>query len=314
MRGASTAFAYCSCLVLLPFSLTAQELYISTEIGIGLGNALKVDASDTDFPTLCDNHLDPQNLFSPVGITEPDGCSSVASQWTNSFDGSNGLTPGVALGAITGVGARIEGEYSVFRANYDATSFIGGAGTDIQDKLNQEFVRADERIGAVGIDNLFANAYYDFPVAGRLRPYLGGGVGVGFARLDYNGAFARNLNPDAIRTADGATYNGDGDENQDRRALHERIAGTTSTASHTLRDTVLAFQAVGGVDYLLNDSTSIGIKGRWVKYGSFSGGSRWDQVRSHSPDNGPGTQTVTYSIATDDLSVTGVTLVLKYRF
>ena len=61
--------------------------------------------------------------------------------------------------------------------------------------------------------------------------------------------FSRNLNPDFIRTANEATDNGGGNEAVDRRALHERIAGTTTTASHKLKDTVLGYQAMVGVDH-----------------------------------------------------------------
>ena len=40
----------------------------------------------------------------------------------------------------------------------------------------------------------------------------------------------------------------------------------------------------------------------------------WDQLRGHAPNNGPGTNTVEYTIETDDLSAFGVSLVMKYAF
>ena len=198
-------------------------------------------------------------------------------------------------------------EYLHAGMRYDKTPFVGGAGADIEDKLSQEFVRADERIGKVLTDSLFVNGYYDLPAVGRFRAYVGAGAGLGRVALDYDGVFARNLDPDAIRTADGAIYNGTGDEEADRRALHERIAGTTSTANHTLTDGTFAWQAVVGVDYMLSDAVSIGAKARWVRQGAFrSSGREWDQIRSHGSDNGPGTPTVTYAIETDDLGVFGL--------
>lgn len=301
-------------LILIPFSSNAQQLYISTELGLGIGNSIDTDASDTDFPTLCDKHLDPDNLFSAPGVTEPEGCSSAASTWSNSFDGATGVIAGVALGLSTNFGARIEAEYFNFGAQYDATSAVGGGGGDVVDKSTQELVRSDERIGAVNINSLFANVYYDLPVSGRLRPYIGGGVGFGMAEVEFDAVWARNLNPDAIKTADEATYNGSGDENADREALHGRIAGATTTESHTLEDTVFGYQAVVGVDYMLTDNASIGVKGRWVRYAKFSDGDEWDQLRGHEPNNGPGTNTVVYTIETDDLSAFGVSLVTKYVF
>ena len=47
-------------LMLTPFSSNAQQLYISTELGLGIGNSLDTDAGDTDFGTLCDQHLNPR--------------------------------------------------------------------------------------------------------------------------------------------------------------------------------------------------------------------------------------------------------------
>ena len=322
-----TVASFLLVIMLVPFSSSAQQFYISTEVGLGIGNSLDTDASDTDFPTLCDKHLDPLNLFSPVGITEPEGCSSAASTWDNSFDGSTGTIAGVALGFSTNFGARIEAEYFNFGAQYDAKSAVVGGDEDIVDKSNQELVRSDERIGGVNINSLFVNVYYDLPVSGQLRPYIGGGVGFGMAEVEFDAVWARNLDPNVIKTAnqykeDGttpnATYNSSnslsGDRNADRLALHEKIAGTTSTANHTLEDTVFGYQVVVGVDYMLTDSASIGVKGRWVKYAKFSDGNEWDQLRSHASNNGAETNTVVYTIETDDLSAFGVSLVMKYAF
>ena len=139
-------------------------------------------------------------------------------------------------------------------------------------------------------------------------------MGFGMAEVEFDAVWARNINPDVITTADDAEYLGSGNEEEDRQALHQRIAGTSSTASHTLEDTVFGYQAVVGVDYMLTKSASIGIKGRWVKYAKFSDGNEWDQLRSHTSDNGTGTNRVEYTIETDDLSAFGVSLVMKYAF
>ena len=298
-------------LMLIPFSSSAQQFYISTEVGLGIGNSLDTDSSDTDFGTLCDKHLnDPEgdNYF------ESGPCSYATSIWDNSFDGSTGTIAGLALGFSTNFGARIEAEYFNFGAQYDATSAVVGGGEDIADKADQELVRSDERIGGVNINSLFVNIYYDLPVSGQLRPYIGGGVGFGMAEVEFDTVWARNINPDAITTADDAVYKGSGDADTAREDFHKRLAGTSSTASHTLEDTVFGYQAVVGVDYMLTESASIGVKGRWVRYAKFSDSNEWDQLRSHASNNGPGTNTVEYTIETDDLSAFGVSLVMKYAF
>lgn len=308
-----TVASFLIAIFLVPFSSSAQQFYISTELGVGIGNSLDTHSSDNDFPTLCDKHLDPDNLFSPAGITEPDGCPS-GDSWNSSFDGSTGAIAGAALGLKTDFGTRIEAEYSRLGLQYNTTSPLSAGGAGIEDKSQQELVRAEERIGGITISSFFVNAYYDLPVSGQLRPYAGGGVGFGMVEVEYDSVFARNLNPDAIKTADGATYNGEGNEVADRTTLHQRIAGTTTTASETLEDTVFGYQVVVGVDYMLTDRTSIGLKGRWVKYGKFGDGEEWDQLRSHASNNGEGTDTVIYTVETDDLSAFGVSLVMKYAF
>lgn len=298
---------------LFSVSADAQKIYISTDLGVGIGSSPDTSTSDNDFPTLCDKYLDPDDLFSPPGVTEPGGCSS-SEAWNNSFDGSAGIISGVALGFKTIFGPRIEAEYFRFGAQYDVTSSVGAGGDAIENKSQQELVRAEERIGGVVINSFFVNAYYDLPVSVKFHPYAGAGVGLGIAEVDYDSVFARNLDPDAIKTADEATYNGGGDEAADRAALHRRIAGTTTTANRTLQDTVFGFQAVVGVDYMFTDKTSFGVKGRWVKYSTFSDGGQWDQLRSHASNNGEGTDTVEYTVKTDDLSEFGISLVMKYAF
>ncbi len=298
---------------LLPLSSNAQQVYIGTEIGFGFGKSLDFNSSDNDFPTTCDKYLDPSDHFEPVG-----GCTS-DSDWSSSHDGSIGILAGMSLGLSTDLGIRVEAEYFYFGSDYDSVDSLlnntdGGVGGDVVDKANQELVRAEDHIGQVSINSLFLNLYYDLPTSGNLRPYAGGGVGFGMAEAKYGSYWGRNVNPDAIKTADEAKYKGSGDQDADREAFHERVAGTTTTESHTLEDTVFGFQAIIGVDYLLTEKTSLGIKGRWVKYGDFSDGDTWDQLRSHASNNGVGTPTVEYTTKTEDLSAFGVSLVMKYAF
>ena len=299
-----------------PLLANAAGVYLSTELGAGIGTSIKTDSRDTDFPTLCDKVLDPNDLFTPTG-----GCPQTAEgdQWKNGFGRAAGFMAGAALGYGTDLGLRVEAEYFRVSNNYSETSDIETGSQDVTDKSQRELVRADERIGRVTIDSVFANVYYDLPVSGALRPYLGGGVGMGIAKIGYDSVWARNNDPTRIATAapGNATYNGTGNEDADRTTFHERVAGTTTTASKTLRDTVFGYQAVIGADYMLTDKTSIGLKGRWVKYATFEdGGNQWDQLRSHASANNRGGDgdTVVYTVKTDDLSSFGVSVVMKYAF
>jgi opacity protein-like surface antigen len=44
----------------------------------------------------------------------------------------------------------------------------------------------DDGTGDVGTLFVFANAFYDFDTGGPLKPFIGGGVGVGFVNVDYS--------------------------------------------------------------------------------------------------------------------------------
>lgn len=297
----------------LPLLANAAGIYISTELGGTIGTSIDTQSRDTDYPTLCDKVLDPQDKFLPTG-----GCPETVrgDQWKNGFGRATGFMAGAALGYGTDLGVRVEAEYFRVSNNYGETSDIETGNQDIVDKSERELVRADEHIGRITIDSVFANVYYDLPISGALRPYLGGGVGLGIAKVGYDSVWARNNDPAVIETAapGNATYRGDGDIAADRQTFHERVAGTTTTASKTLRDTVFGYQAVIGADYMLTDKTSIGLKGRWVKYATFEdGGNRWDQLRSHASTNNRG-DTVLYTVKTDDLSSFGVSIVMKYAF
>ena len=310
---------------LLPAPAGAAGFYVSTELGVGVGTSIQTDSRDTDFPTLCDRVLDPNDIFTPTSAPGISECPA-GDNWSSSFGRATGLAAGAALGYGTGLGLRVEAEYFRVAPNYDETENLISTDVSITDKLRSDgYIRAEERIGGVSIDSFFANVYYDLPVSGSLRPYLGGGVGVGIARVGYDCVWARSADPERIQTAvaredytvhyDPEATGATGNEEADRRTFHERLAGTTTTASRTLRDTVFGYQAVIGADYMITDKASIGLKGRWVRYSTFKdGGNRWDQLRSHPSNNGPGTHTVLYTVETDDLIAFGASIVMKYAF
>ncbi len=193
-----------------------------------------------------------------TALTVRQGQSRV-SLWVSAPTSGQGLKPNILTSARnTTRHPRLLGEVRILRI-----------------KHNEELIRSDERIGGVNINSLFVNIYYDLPVSGQLRPYIGGGVGFGMAEVEFDTVWARNTNPDAITTADDAVYKGSGDADTAREDFHKRLAGTSSTASHTLEDTVFGYQAVVGVDYMLTESASIGVKGRWVRYAKFSDSNEW---------------------------------------
>ena len=98
--------------------------------------------------------------------------------------------------------------------------------------------------------------------------------------------------------------------------IHRNLAGTVSVAETKLSDMPVGYQVLLGVDYALTESMSLGVKGRWVNFGSFSdGGVIWDPLRGHVPNlRRDGSEPVSGNITTRDMATFGVSMNLKYRF
>ena len=76
--------------------------------------------------------------------------------------------------------------------------------------------RAQSTLGSFTSHNLFANLYYDFHNDSRWTPYIGAGIGVGFAELDWGQVWARSLDPSDITTGAGLP---------NASEIRERLAG-----------------------------------------------------------------------------------------
>ena len=166
-------------------------------------------------------------------------------------------------------------------------------------------MRAEDRIGSLSSQNVFANAYVDFPGRSRVTPYVGAGVGIGLTKLDYGDLWARNPDPAAIGTAAGLP-----NEAETRRNL----AATTTSKQAELHDRPTGYQVLGGVDYAMSDAVSLGIKGRWVRFAAED--IEWERLRSHASQlRLDGSKPVTFRIRTDGaLSFVGVSLAIRYTF
>ena len=80
---------------------------------------------------------------------------------------------------------------------------------------------------------------------------------------------------------------------------------------------LLGFQVLFGVDYAITEATSLGLKGRWVRFGSFSDDFIWNPLRSHEPflrKSGPDREPVSGRLTTDNVEFFGVSVNLKYHF
>ena len=293
-------------------SAQSEGFYVSGDLGMNFGRSLDTAGHDTDRASVCDEYINPRyrEVEGILGggapnCTGPD--RGAASVWDNDFGADDGVLFGTALGYYVGDSRfRVELEYFYRDTGYDQVSTLLSGGGDIQDKLDQELVRAEERIGDLSSHNLFANAYMDFANNSRFTPYIGFGVGLGSTRMEYSGVFARNVDSARITTGEGLPNVND---------IRAKLAGTTTTESHDLRDTLFGYQVLLGMDYAITESLLLGVKGRWVRFDSFKDEDEWDQLRSH-PSNLrlDGGETVVYDIKVDDIEMFGASLNLKYLF
>ena len=167
-------------------------------------------------------------------------------------------------------------------------------------------MQATDRIGSVTSHNLFGNLFYDFANTSRFTPYIGIGGGVGFTDMEYGSVWARNDDASKIST-------GEGLPNVDE--IRRNLAKTVSVGQATLSDVLLGFQILFGVDYAITEAMSLGLKGRWVRFGSFSDDFIWNPLRSHVPNlRKDGSEPVSGRLKTDNVEFIGVSVNLKYHF
>ena len=274
--------------------------YGGLDLGVAVPDEMITRARNDGIPTNCDQHLpwatvniDGRNEILPLPLSDP-GCARGQDHWGNSFDLDNGPLLGLNVGYAWS-GVRFEAEYFYRQHGGD----VSGPEISSGNKAD-EFLLVKSRMNNLHGHQFFGNIYRDFrSISPSLIPYIGGGVGVMFAKMDYSAAFHRN--PDRAVLQD--------------LGRHPDAAGTLSSEDEELSDTLWGYQLVAGVDTPLADNLLLGVKARYVGFwNDLKGGGTWDRLRSHASTIAPGGDQVRYEIRTDDLGFWGVSLNLKYFF
>ena len=294
------------------------RLYVSGELGRSFGEPLDMRGSSTDRASVCDEYINPdfRNVhlnpdYKDTNCVGPNRGSG--SGWKNRFGSAEGLLLGAALGyRIPDSRFRVELEYFHYDTDYDETSDVprpGAVGVQ-EGKLAQEIVLAIDRIGDITAHNLFANLYLDFETGSRFTPYVGAGVGAGFVDLGYYSEWRRNEDASAIKT--GAGLN-------NAAQIQKNLADTRSVADVELDDTLFGYQILLGMDYALTETLSVGVKGRWVSFGSFRDDDyAWNPLRSHPPylrkEGAEDREYVNGKFEVGDIELFGVSLNIKKQF
>ena len=306
--------------------------YVSGEVGANFAMGLDTTGTSNDRPSVCDEYINPLydevensdakdsngKLYSEYNCTGSD--RGAGGRWKNEFEGATGILAGAAAGySFAGQnpnsplgGLRVELEYFYRQSNYDQTADIPfGVGTQ-GDKLRDEIRQATDRIGSITSHNLFGNLFYDFVNTSRFTPYIGVGGGVGFTDMEYGSVWVRN--EDSKKADDSYRITtGEGLPNYDE--IRRNLAKTVSVGQATLSDVLLGFQVLFGVDYAVTQAVSLGLKGRWVRFGSFSDDFIWNPLRTHEPNlRLDGSEPVSGRLKTSDLEFFGVSVNLKYHF
>ena len=324
MKYASTVlvflFATWATWVVAPgWAQAGSGFYVSGEVGANFAMGLDTTGTSNDRASVCDEYINPRyREMERCNCTGPD--RSVGGRWENEFDGATGILAGAAAGySFAGQnenspwgGLRVELEYFYRQSKYDQTADIPlGVGTQGQ-KLRDEIVQATDRIGSITSHNLFGNLFYDFANASRFTPYIGVGGGLGFTDMEYGSVWARN--EDSMND-DGSYKISTGADLPNYDEIRRNLAKTVSVGQATLSDVLLGFQVLFGVDYTITEAVSLGLKGRWVRFGSFSDDFIWNPLRSHPPNlRLDGSEPVSGRFKTSDLEFFGVSVNLKYRF
>ncbi len=294
--------------------------YLSSEWGIHVASPLDFTVNHNDRASVCDEFINPMyamvETVSGYGSYNCTGPRGSTGDWKNDFDGVTGLLAGAAVGYsfqerypdnVLGQ-LRLELEYFFRNSEYDQTSDVHSAEGESGDKLAQEIVRAVDRISSITSHNLFGNLYFDFVNNSRFTPYLGVGGGIGFTDMEYGLMWARNFDANRITTGEGLP---------NAQEIRQNLAGTASVAETVLNDTPVGFQVLWGVDYALTESMSLGVKGRWVSFGSFSDDVILEDppLRGHVPNlRRDGSEPVSGSAAFESIGMFGVSVNLKCHF
>ena len=289
-------------------------------LGVNVVSALETAGTSDDRASVCDEFINA--MYATVTQTagyESYNCTGanrgLGAGWRNSFGRADGLLAGVALGYrlserfADGPWSRltVELEYAYRDTVYAHTAEIPGATGAAGDKLAQEIVKATDRIGNVAAHQAFVNLYFELRSARRYTPYVGIGLGAGSTEMEYASVWTRNPNADAITTGAGLP---------NAQEIRKNLAGSTSSAQARLSDTLSGYQLLFGVDFALNETTTLGIRGRWVDLDAFSdGGFAWDPLRSHVPNlRRDLSEPVVGYFRTGDMELFGLGITLKYGF
>ncbi|MCY3540327.1 MAG: hypothetical protein OXH31_00240 [Gammaproteobacteria bacterium] len=280
MKRSTTTLLFIFTLCLMAGGVNAErfkDVYISTNVGFNTTSSFGYLGSSTDQGSVCDPIINPSEESRRLA-----GCPTAGTGWLTNFDNGSGIAGTVILGRhINGSGMlknwSLEIEFSYGESVLDQTQSISSRSGVARDKLSNEIYRAQEHIGTITSNSVFANLRYNLRSGHKTQPYLGFGFGLVNTSIYGGRIWVRNNDWTQISTGSGLPNS---------EEVRRNLAGTTSSVHETLSDSAPTIQVFTGVDWKFNDSTLIGLRGKFTQFDSFEATGTLDVLRSHSIPEG----------------------------
>lgn len=258
---------------LLPTAAADPRVYVQVALGGHTTEDVTVASRSNDRASICDEFINPRALAVP-GCVSPD--RGAGDGWRAPFDSGRGFFGEAELGYRLSSRFRVAAVFGRATTDFDQTvSSTDASGADF-DKIGNELEVGEETLGTFASNELFLVAVRDWPNRTPWTPYLGAGIGVARAKADFSWLWARSADPVDIAT---------GLDQVNSEEIRRNLAGTVSTGRATLRDTMFGYVIAAGVDRVLSQSLSVGLRLQFKRFGAFeSDPYAGDQLRSHVPN------------------------------
>lgn len=283
----------------LPLAAWADGLFVGVDGGFVGADGVALTRTNHGVPTNCDGWLGGYDLDGDGEDDVPLPPADCAPRALPASPTAIGLDGGFRVAATVGYAAgrlRAALEYARQERRGEVSSLVVPG-----DPKQQEFVRRDEAADRLRADSLFANASWDLTsaAAGRWTPYVGAGVGVVRATIDYAAISVRTDSRDALIAL----------------GRNPNAAGTTSRADARLADTLLGYQLLAGARCRLGPRRALDIR---LRYGGFADdfsnrGNRWRRLRDHDSTVAPGGAPVLYDIDAEGFAAWSVSVGLVWQ-
>ena len=275
MKSSPTTFLSILTICLTVIGVNAERfdgVYISTSIGINSTSSFDYLGSSTDQGSVCDPIINPSAESRQIA-----GCPTEGTGWLTSFDNGGGIASTVILGRhINGTGFwknfSMEVEFSYGESALDQRQSIRSRSGVARDKLSNEIYRAEEHIGKITSLTTFANLRYNLRSEHKTRLFFGAGFGLVQTSIYGGRIWVRNNDWTQIST---------GSNLPNSEEVRRNLANTTSAVHETLSDSSPTIQFFAGVDFQVNDTTLIGLRGKFFQLDSFDATGSLDVLRSH---------------------------------